>query len=61
MQTVKPRAKYLAGPSGHAWEVRHPHIKTTIWTDRPHDAAVLLLRLHVVHHQCTPRREGCKA
>ncbi|WP_154585661.1 hypothetical protein [Burkholderia cenocepacia] len=58
MQTVKPRAKYLAGPGGLAWEVSHPHIKTTVWTTLPHDAAAMLLERHVVYHQCAPKRGG---
>ncbi|WP_157642459.1 hypothetical protein [Burkholderia ubonensis] len=56
--TVKPRAKYLVGPGGLAWEVSHPHIKTVVWTDLPHDAAVLLLERHVLHHQCERRPAG---
>ena len=51
LQTTKPRARWLAGgdpTKARMWEVRHPGTSAAYWTEFPHDAAITLLRRHVL-------------
>lgn len=50
LQTVKARARWIAGSesSEPMWCVKHPLAKAAYFTDRPHDAAVEMIRDYVL-------------
>jgi hypothetical protein len=63
LQTVKPRARWLVGGNPLVdlmWEVRHPLTGVCIWSERPHDAAVHLLREYVLPRHVELSRERNK-
>lgn len=55
MQTTKARARWLKGGNNPMWEVSHGDTSIKVWTDRPHDAAGLLLEEYVLQNQVEAR------
>ncbi len=55
MQTTKAHAKWLKGGDQPLWEVSHRDTRVSVWSDRPHDCAVGLMRTFVLPDQVENR------